>query len=103
MNINSRITIRNIIDYMIMDYGRDITTLNYCSDVIKKYNIIIRRLYYKCDNNYVYEFVNSVFTNEGLKLFDIVKRDENNNLIMKYGIDLNKVLNYEIIGDKKDR
>ncbi|KAG4094821.1 hypothetical protein H8356DRAFT_1427690 [Neocallimastix lanati (nom. inval.)] len=97
MNINSRITIRNIIDYMIMDYGRDITTLNYCSDVIKKYNIIIRRLYYKCDNNYVYEFVNSVFTNEGLKLFDIVKRDENNNLIMKYGIDLNKVLNYEII------
>jgi len=42
MNINSRITIRNIIDYMIMDYGRDITTLNYCSDVIKKYNIIIQ-------------------------------------------------------------
>jgi len=128
MNINSRITIRNIIDYMIMDYGRDITILNYCSDVIKKYNIIIRRyssyvklpfiysinslkyfsskiykknsLYFKCDNNYVSEFVNSVFTNEGLISLEDVKLSENNDLIMKYGINLNKILYYEIIGDK---
>ena len=128
MNVNSRITIKNIIEYMIRHQGRDITILNYCSNIIKKYNIIIRRyssyvklpfiysinslkyfsskiykknsLYFKCDNNYVSEFVNSVFTNEGLISLEDVKLSENNDLIMKYGINLNKILYYEIIGDK---
>ncbi|ORY12062.1 hypothetical protein LY90DRAFT_518401 [Neocallimastix californiae] len=87
---------RSYSTYVKLPFIYSLNSIKYFSNKIYKKN----SLYFKCDNNYVSELVNSVSTNEGLKLFDIVKRNENNNLKMKYGINLNKVLNYEIIGDK---
>ncbi|KAG4081824.1 hypothetical protein H8356DRAFT_969070 [Neocallimastix lanati (nom. inval.)] len=120
---------KHIVSNLISYYENDINILNYCLDKVKKYNLTIdpchyefklsfrhslkymnfysnnlfnkNNLYLKCRDNYTSDFINSNFSDRGIKsraLSEVYKKD----MLVKYNVNFNEIVDCEIISNNEN-